>query len=152
MHLSAGNEYRAVALWAPSAADGAERMRSFVGGEQAWLKMRKQAEQEGFVPFTTAWGQYQELGPQWFADLQASKPSQFIQEYTGHLMVLYGDQDTVVPPEVAELALSAATSARSKTRVVVPGADHGLGLFNGDDASVQKTVDSTVAFLSTHLE
>jgi dienelactone hydrolase len=149
LHRSAADgDYRAIALWAPSVAEGGQMMARFFGGQEGLAAKRAQAEAEGFVSFTTEWGQEQALGPQWFADLAASAPLGAAAAFEGDLLVLYGSEDQVVVPAESRSAASAALRARSVRTVVVPGADHGLGLFNGDAESARMTVSQTVEFLA----
>ena len=65
--LVGGAEIDAVTLLAP-AADTAD-LKNLFGGEEAYETMRAEAEKNGFVVFTTIYGQVQELSKEWFADL-----------------------------------------------------------------------------------
>ncbi|MFK7915354.1 MAG: alpha/beta hydrolase family protein [Pseudomonadales bacterium] len=151
--ISMANQgYSAMALWAPSAKDGVGAMRRYLGGAQAYEAAKEQARQQGYAPFTTFWGQQQQLGYRWFTDLEASHPEQALAEYQGALLVLYGDQDTVIVPAASRQVLAGAAAARVTEEQVLPGADHGLGLFNDDRASSELAVQSTAAFLVRELK
>ena len=148
MLLTEGNQdYAALAMWAPAGINGAGDMVKYLGGPRRYEEMKTQARNEGYAPFTTFWGQKQQLGLQWFLDMETSKPLDAIYEYTGDVFVLYGDQDDVVPPRVSELVITNAKKAATVKRYVVKGADHGLGLFNNDHESSRQAVDETVRFL-----
>ena len=107
--------------------------------------------EEGFVPFTTQWGQDQELSAQWFTDTEESNPLDSIREFEGPLLVLYGDRDDVVLPSVAEAVIAAAVKSPDVVRHIVKGADHGLGLFSDEFALSEEAVVTTVEFLSSRL-
>ena len=139
--------YPALATWAPSATNGAEHMRDYLGGAEKYATMKEQARNQGFAPFTTFWGQDQRLGYQWFTDIEKSRPMDAVSRYPGHLFVLWGDADTVVAPASSAAVLDNAVLAASRNRYVVAGADHGLGLFDDNAAAVDATVTQTVAFL-----
>jgi len=143
--------YRAMGLWAPSANNGATSMVKYLGGTETYAHMKAQAKAEGFAPFTTFWGQQQQLGYRWFTDLETSMPGDDIAKFSGALFVLYGDLDDVVPPAVAESVLQKATNASSTARHIVNGADHGLGLFNDDFSRSAEAVSATVSFFAEHL-
>ena len=143
--------YKAMALWAPSASNGAASMVSYLGGAQTYAAMKAQAQAQGYAPFTTFWGQAQQLGYRWFTDLEASMPATAIASYTGALFVLYGDLDDVMLPAASRQAAAAARNASSTQVHEVVGADHGLGLFNDDFARSEEAVSSTVNFLVGHL-
>ena len=147
----ANPDYDAMALWAPSARNGADTMVRYVGGPVKWAAMKGQAQAEGFAPFTTFWGMEQKLGYEWFTDLEFSTPGDDIARFEGALLVLYGDKDDVVPPAVSEMALRRAVKADPAIRHVVPGADHGLGLFSDEFDISENVVQTTVAFFTEHL-
>ncbi|MEM7282924.1 MAG: alpha/beta fold hydrolase [Pseudomonadota bacterium] len=142
-----GGDYAALAMWAPSAVNGAGDMVKYLGGPAKYESMKNQAKTEGFAPYTTFWGQKQQLGLQWFLDMENSRPLDAVQEFKGDIFVLYGDKDVVIPPRVSELVLTNAKNADIVKRYVVVGADHGLGLFNDDHNSSRQAVDETVRFL-----
>jgi len=143
--------YKTIATWAPAGANGANNLADFLGGPDAYRHLRDVANAEGFVPFTTQWGQNQKLGARWFKDLEESNPMDSISHFEGPLFVLYGDLDDVVPPRIPEAVIAAASRSKEVVRHVVAGAGHGLGLFNDKPALSKEAVDATVDFLSTHL-
>lgn len=145
------NEFKAIATWTPAASNGAGSMTGFLGGEVPYANYRKRASDDGSVLFTTQWGQEQQLGLQWFADLENSKPLQTTGEFEGPILVLYGDRDDVVLPQVSEAVIAAAVNSRELVRHVIAGADHGLGVFSGDDALSENAISTTVRFLSERL-
>lgn len=143
--------FRAIATWTPAAIDGAGSMVSFLGGETEYQDYRKRAAEEGSVPFTTQWGQDQQLGLRWFIDLESSKPLKAASKFEGPLLVLYGDQDDVVPPAVSEAVINAAVNSSNVVRRVIAGADHGLGIYSGDEALTEEVIEVTVRFLTNNL-
>ena len=151
MLSSMDTTYKTIATWAPAGANGSDTEVDFVGGPEAYRQLRDVANEEGFVPFTTQWGQDQQLGAQWFKDLEESNPMDSISDFDGALFVLYGDLDDVVPPRIPEAVIAAATKSTEVVRHIVVGAGHGLGLFNDKPELTKNAVDATVEFLSAHL-
>ena len=150
--LSAKDDsYKVIGAWTPDASNGAGSMVNFVGGRVAYDELKARAAKEGFAPFTTFWGQDQQLGLQWFTDLEESKPIDAVRNFEGPLLVLYGDLDDVVPPRVAEAVIGAASSSVEVVRHIVKGADHGLGVFSDEPALTEEAVQTTVKFLSQRL-
>ena len=145
------DEFKVMATWSPAARNDAGSMVAFLGGQTAYDESRASAEEQGSVPFTTQWGQHQQLGLQWFEDLERSRPLDAISQFTGPLLVLYGDLDDVVVPEVSEAAIKAATHSSEVVRHVVQGADHGLGIFSDEAELTEEAIDTTVVFLSRRL-
>jgi len=151
MMTAADPTYKVMTTWAPGASNGAGSMVEFVGGPEAYEAMKVQAANEGFAPFTTSWGQEQELGLRFFADLEQSRPLEAVSKFTGPLLVLYGDQDNVVLPSVAESVIAAATNSLEVVRHVIEGADHGLGLFTDEPEYSEEAINTTIDFFATRL-
>jgi dienelactone hydrolase len=152
MLLSARDtSYKVIATWAPAGANGADTAVDFLGGPEAYRQLKEQAYAEGSVPFTTRWGQDQQLGAQWFTDIEHLKPMDSIRSFKGPLLVLYGDLDDVVYPRISEAVIEAATMSSEVVRHIVVGAGHGLGLFNDKPELTQQAVNTTVDFLSQRL-
>lgn len=142
---------KTLALWAPAATDGASSMINALGGQSSYAQMKMHAEQKGAVPFTTAWGQQQLLGRQFFTDIENSRPSSAINAFGGDLFVLYGSLDQVVKPPVPQAVYKQAARASSRQIYVVEGADHGLGLFSNETELTAQAVNETTSFFSQHL-
>ena len=142
---------KTMALWAPAATDGASSMITALGGQSSYAQMKARAAKDGAVPFTTAWGQQQLLGRQFFTDIENSRPSSAINEFEGDLFVLYGSLDQVVKPAVPQAVYNQAARASSRQIYVVKGADHGLGLFSSEPELTAQAVNETTSFFTQHL-
>ena len=143
--------YKVIATWAPAGNNGADSEVEFLGGQATYDELKARAAAEGFTPFTTTWGQDQKLSLQWFLDMEESRPLDAIRSFKGPLLVLYGDLDDVVLPEISEAVISAATRSSEVVRHVVRGAGHGLGLYNDKPALTEEAVTTTVEFLAERL-
>ncbi len=101
--------------------------------------------------YTTRWGAKLQLGYRWFTDLEETKPLDSLATFEGPLLILYGDQDDVVPPATAETAIAAARSSSEVVRHVVAGADHGLGFYTDQPEIAAEVVATTAAFFKDRL-
>jgi dipeptidyl aminopeptidase/acylaminoacyl peptidase len=146
--LAMGDEpaYRAAVLWAPVAMDGAKPMFEFFGGEEQYESLRSQALRNESVPFTTAWGQEQQLGEEFFDDLERSEALSAISRYKGHLLVLHGAADTVVDQDNGRLASQAALSTASAELHIIRSAGHDLGFHASDPETRALVLERTVSF------
>jgi len=151
LHAAAAGNYKAVAAWTPAGQNGATSMIDFLGGQTAYDELKAHAAREGFVTFTTRWGQEQKLGSQFFTDMEESRPLDAVAKIRAPLLILYGDLDDVVLPSVSEAVIAAATMSSEVMRHVVKGADHGLGLYNNQPALSEEAIQATVKFLSQRL-
>lgn len=95
--------FDAVELVAP--AEDTEDMKNLFGGAEAWETMKAEANENGFVVFTTIYGQVQELSAEWFAELEAwpdGLAEAAAENYDGPVMVLYAVNDEAVSPFVSQ--------------------------------------------------
>lgn len=148
---SEGGDYPAMVMWAPAVGNGPGEMIEMVGGPDAWAGMKAEAASQGFAAYTTFWGQEQELGARWFADMESSRPLDALADYSGALLFIHGTADDVVDPEVSRQAVDAVKSAQVARLQMIEGADHGFGLFSDPDLYSEKVVAATVAFLEQQL-
>ncbi|MEO0616748.1 MAG: alpha/beta fold hydrolase [Pseudomonadota bacterium] len=138
-------------LWAAAVGNGPGRMVDYLGGAEAWEESKAIAARDGFAPFTTFWGQHQQLGPEWFEDLESSRPLDDIAAFEGSLHLVHGSADAVVPLGLSAAALGAAVSAETVSITIIDGADHGFGLFAEEDRYSQKLIDATTSFIEAEL-
>lgn len=143
--------YLAIALWAPVGDTGAQTMIDFVGGDKAWGQLKTTAQKTGVAQFTTPWGQVQQLGLQWFTDLEQSDPLRAISQFRGALLILQGTHDETVSREVAMAVSVQATSSTYVESIQIHGAGHGLGFYDDVPAYREKTLAATKRFLSRGL-
>lgn len=65
--LAKGTAADAIVLLAPAA--DTDDLKLLFGGEENYENLRKEANANGFVTYTTIYGQVQDLSKEWFADL-----------------------------------------------------------------------------------
>ena len=95
--------FSAVEFVAP--AEDYEDLKGLFGGPEAWEELSKTAHEEGFVVFTTIYGQVQELSAAWFDDL-AKYPDGLAEaakaKYEGSAIVIYATDDEAVHPDISQ--------------------------------------------------
>lgn len=143
--------YKAMAIWAPSVANGAEHEHRDLGGFDTYSAFKQQALAEGFAPFTTRYGQDLQLSHRWFTDLENTMPLAALQKFEGPLLVVYGDQDDNVLPSTSRAAVTAAGNSSAVIGHVVEGAGHGFGFYTDEPAYAEEVVTTTVEFLRDRL-
>lgn len=146
--LAKGTQADAVALLAPAA--DTEDLKLLFGGVDNFESMRKEANEKGFVTYTTIYGQVQELSKEWFADLDlvADCAADAAAAWQGPALVIFGQDDEAVNPavsaRVAEL-LNAETFDGA-------GAGHGYGFYSEDPALRLKVADAVANFFAANLK
>lgn len=143
--------FAAMVIWAGAINDGASALVDMLGGPEAYTALKRRAEERGWAPYETPWGQSQQLGAQWFADLEASRPLLAIERYTGALLLIHGGADRVVPPVISRRASAAARRAAMVDLIEIENADHGFGLFSDQPQFYEPLIDETVGFFAEQL-
>lgn len=151
MASAAGSPYRAMVMWASEMENGPGHIIDRLGGSAAYAAMRAEAVANGFAPFTTFWGQQQQLGERFFRDLDAARTRDQISRFSGALLFVHGTDDRVIPDLVSRDAVTAASSAQRASLHLIDGADHGFGLFSDPDRYSAELLEVTVGFLIEHL-
>ena len=143
--------YKVMVTWTPAAANGAEGQVNSLGGRDVYNTLKERARETGMAEYTTQWGTTLQLGYQWFIDMEESMPLDSLATFEDPILVLYGDQDDVVPPSISEAAIAAAENSNEVVRHVVAGADHGLGFYTNQPEIAAEVVNTTADFFSQRL-
>ena len=149
--VTSEDDYSAAVLWAPAAGDGIESMVAFLGGQDAYVRLRAQAEESGYAVLETPWGATQHLSLTWFTDMESSKPQSAVAEYEGALLVLYGSDDEVVASRFGKAVVAGATRSSPLVEHIVEGGSHGLGFYDDNDQMATEIVSRTTSFLQDNL-
>lgn len=143
--------FKAICLLAPAA--DTEDLKKLFGGTENWELLKKTAQEskDGYVDFTTIYGQKQELSTKWFADLEEKDLTTLMQEvkksYNGPSMVIYAVDDIAVSPSVSK---GVAETLGSEV-ILTPEDGHSYGFYS-DKAYVKRIVmENTVNFFSDKL-
>lgn len=149
--LSASKGYRSLGFLAPVGTDGADAMYTFMGGKDAYAALSTKAKAEGHVLFTTPYGQVQDLSAKWFIDNEAAKGLAAVSTFTGPILFVTGDADTIIPFPVIAATASAAAASSGIEVVTVAGADHGYGFYGGNPAIKPQVVEAIASFFALTL-
>ncbi len=140
--------YQAVVLLSGALVDIETLAPNLFGSLETYASLKATAEADGFATFTTIYGQTQDLSKAWFDDMEAADGLTSIQAFEGPVMILYGDKDEMVTPEMNQAIADVLPEAEV---VVVPDADHGYGFYS-DQPEVTAMVEGSVAgFFVEHL-
>ena len=132
------NPYKALGLLAPAASPGDDLLKGLLGGkENVDLYYEEAKSEKGYADYKTIYGEEQQLSKKWFDEIIKLNPLANFSNFTGNILVLYGDKDDVITPEVNELVLKAYDKA---TGFMIPNADHGYGFYS-NQPDVTKLVE-----------
>ena len=143
-----GNPYKAAVILSGVSTPGEEAIANILPEGTTVEDAIAMAEENGSYDYTTRYGQELSLSAQWFTDMMVD-PLANIDNYTGPMLVLHGDKDTVVDDATNKLTVAAYPAAEE---VIVPDADHGYGFYS-DQPEVTAMVEGTITdFFMEHLE
>ena len=141
-----------VALLAPAA--DTDDLKNLFGGEDGWeeLKETASASPEGYAPFTTIYGQEQQLSKEWFADLEKYPGNTLIDaaanQYAGPSLVVYAVDDEAVSPSVSQ-AVAEKFGAQT---VVIPEDGHSYGFYSDKTEILAKVANAVADFFANLLK
>ena len=141
--------FKAVGLLAPAA--DTEDLKLLFGGAQNWEALKAQAAISGYAPFTTIYGQNQQLSAGWFADLEKYAGDSLIAaagaNYDGPALVIYAVDDESVSPAVSQKV----ANELSAIVVTTPEDGHGYGFYSDKTYILDTVVNSTASFFASNL-
>ena len=134
------NPYQAVVLLSGALVDVETLAPNLFGSMETYEELKATAEKDGFATFTTIYGQTQDLSKAWFDDMEAADGIADIQKFDGPVMIMYGDKDEMVTPEMNQAVAQVMPEAQV---VIVPDADHGYGFYS-DQPEVTAMVEGSI--------
>ena len=128
-------------------AEDYEDLKNLFGGHDAWDELYAKAAENGFVNFTTVYGQEQELSKEWFEDL-AKYPDGLAEaaaaKFDKPVMVIYAVDDEAVSPAVSQ-GVADAFGAPVYTS---PFGGHSYSFYNDAPEIAAVVNDNSIAFFS----
>ena len=93
-------DFKGLVMLAPFA--GKVDYVDFMGDKATYDELYAKASKDGYVVFTTKYGQVQELSKAWFDDIVNADPLKDAGKYTGKALVIYGQDDDTVAPKMSQ--------------------------------------------------
>ena len=144
--------YKALILIAGSVDNGTDMINLFLGGEEARQALEDQAADKGYADYYTPWGSHQQLSKAWFAEMHQSDPMENL-GFALPALVIYSEEDTIVPGEVARQAIARMEEAGSPVQALhLEGADHSYGFHGNHPEVFTKLQEGIVDFLDAAFE
>ena len=138
-------DFSAVEFVAP-AEDYAD-LKGLFGGAEAWEDLSATAHAEGYVVFTTIYGQVQELSAAWFDDLakyEDGLAEAAAAKYDGPVIVIYATDDEAVAPAISQGVADAFGAKVFNTYT----AGHSYSFYSDDPEVVSTVNDNSIGFLA----
>ena len=142
-------EFKTMAFWAGATYDQKEYPK-FLG--PVYEDMAKEANEKGFYHYYNSFdGDYINLSKQLIDNMVEYTPCELLKPFTGAAIVVHGDKDDTVEPEVGLKTYNALENARVRKRVVVKDANHGFGQWDNHPEQSKQLVDCTSEFFKENL-
>ena len=93
-------DFKGLVMLAPFA--GKVDYVDFMGDRATYDELYAKAEKDGYVVFTTKYGQVQELSKAWFDDIVNANPLENADKYAGKALVIYAQDDDTVSPQMSQ--------------------------------------------------
>ncbi len=140
--------YQAVFFLAPAADN--EDLKLLFGGSEAWEKLKTTAKTNGYVDFTTVFGQQQELSKKFFEDIEAYEniAKAASEAFSGkNARVIYAVDDTVISPVVSKQVADLFNASI----ITTPADGHSYGFYSDRTDILKIVVDGATSFFDENL-
>lgn len=118
LELLAEGKYSFSTIELVAPAEDLTDLKNLFGGAEKWDTMKAEANEKGYVEFTTKYGQHQQLSKEWFADLEKYSDGlveKAAENYTGDSLVIWATNDEAVSPSVSSAVAATLGSATLNT-------------------------------------
>lgn len=118
LELLAEGKYSFSTIELVAPAEDLTDLKNLFGGAENWDTMKAEANEKGYVEFTTVYGQKQQLSKEWFADLEKYSDGlveKAAENYTGDSLVIWATNDEAVSPSVSSAVATTLGSATLNT-------------------------------------
>lgn len=145
-------EIRVVGLWAPAAMNGLTGTGSELGNISEMERWSEIAHRDGFYPYHNSFdGRIVPLGSAFFDQVLNSKANDYFSEFDGHIIMVNGDADDIIPPDVLQQVADCANKKADFVHHVVKGANHGFGAWTNEPHQMDELVQVTFEFMNKNL-
>ena len=146
-------EISVVSLWAPAAMNGISTGGgSDLGNPELMKEWSEIAHRDGLYPYHNSFdGRIVPLGKDFFDQLMNSKANDYFSEFDGHLIMVNGDADDIIPPELLQKVADSAHPDADFVHHVVKGANHGFGAWTNEPHQMEELVCVTADFIIKNL-
>ncbi len=137
--------FSAVELVAP--AEDLEDLKGLFGGYDNWQVLRREAEENGYVEYTTIYSTLP-LSIEWFEDLETDGIVERAKEnYTGPSLVMWAVDDESVRPHVSQYVADVFDS----DTLILPSGGHSYGFYSDDPLIRELTFNSSIDWFIENL-
>ena len=143
--------FKTIALWAAAVAD-MKNFEMFVYDKDGH-NLREDADKNGYALYFNEFDNtYIHLSKEFYDGMFGYDCVEDMKKYDGNVLIVHGDMDITVYPKVAYDCYNNLTTTGKKKLEIIPGADHGFGLWDNHPEQSERLVDVTSRFISDCLK
>ncbi len=150
LYISEHPEVKCIGIWAGACYDAFNGQDRFLGADLE--EMRKQADDLGYINFHNVFDNtWLKMNGMLLDNMEKMSPSEGLKKFRGSAVVVHGTNDVTVPLDTAFRTISLLENAKKKELVLVKGADHGFGAWDGRPELSKQLTDHTIAFFRENI-
>lgn len=116
--------------------------------EQDLGKLKEEGDRQGICTFYDIFtGEMNRMSPQFVHDLLEKDALNCLKDFPGKALILQGDRDQTIEVENGQWIYDSLFSAQERRLVMIHGADHGFGLWDGRTEDNEKLLKITNGFI-----
>ena len=143
--------FKTIGLWAAAVSDMKD-LETFVYDRDGH-SLREDAERNGYALYFNEFDNtYIHLSKQFYDGMFNYDSVGDMKKYDGNVIIVHGDADITVDPKIAYNCFNNLTSDKKKKLEIIPGANHGFGLWDDHPEQSKRLVDVTSQFIEECLK
>lgn len=116
--------------------------------EQDLSELKKQCDEKGYCDFYDIFEEsYSKMSAQFVYDMISLDALSPLDDFKGRALIVQGKKDTTIDIDNAQMIYDHLSKANERSLLMIPGADHGFGLWDDRPQDSEVLVSETVSFL-----
>ena len=143
--------FKTIGLWAAAVSDMND-LSTFVYDSNG-NSLKDEADRNGYASYFNEFDNtYIHLSKQFYDGMFNYDSVGDMKKYDGNVIIVHGDADITVDPKIAYNCFNNLTSDKKKKLEIIPGANHGFGLWDDHPEQSKRLVDVTSQFIEECLK
>lgn len=140
------SRFKTIGLWAAAISD-MEELNTFVYDKDGH-SLREDANKNGYGLYYNEFDDtYIHLSKEFYDGMFNYDSVGDMKKYEGNVIIVHGDCDITVYPKIAHNCYNNLTTKGKKKLVIIPGANHGFGLWDDHPEQSKQLVNETSEFI-----
>ena len=143
--------FKTIGLWAAAISEMND-LDAFIHDKDG-NSLRDEADKNGYALYFNEFDNtYIHLSKQFYDNMFGYDSVGDMKKYDGNVIIVHGDADITVDPKIAINCYNNLTTEKRKKLEIIPGANHGFGLWDDHLEQSERLVDVTSEFIEDCLK